>query len=48
MIYEDCYKGCGGEDCVCCEIFHEHQMEQRTEQDYGFTFYLYEDEDEEE
>jgi hypothetical protein len=23
--YSDCYKGCGGEDCACCEIHVDHQ-----------------------
>lgn len=25
--YDDCYDGCGGEDCLCCEIFQSHQYE---------------------
>ena len=27
MRYADCYPGCGGEDCPCCEIFVDHQAE---------------------
>ncbi len=23
--FEDCYDRCGGEDCVCCEIYQDHQ-----------------------
>lgn len=22
--YSDCISGCGGEDCVCCEIYVDH------------------------
>lgn len=22
--YDDCYDGCGGEDCACCEIYQAH------------------------
>jgi hypothetical protein len=29
LRYSDCYQGCGGEDCPCCEIHLEHM------QDYG-------------
>lgn len=25
MKYSDCYPGCGGEDCPCCEIHVDHQ-----------------------
>lgn len=25
--FDDCYPGCGGEDCICCEIFASHQTE---------------------
>lgn len=24
MRYSDCYPGCGGEDCPCCEIHINH------------------------
>lgn len=27
--YSDCYPGCGGEDCPCCEIHVDHQAETR-------------------
>ena len=30
MRYSDCYPGCGGEDCPCCEIFVDHQAEDRS------------------
>ena len=23
--YDDCYDGCGGEDCACCEIYQAHR-----------------------
>lgn len=23
--YDDCYDGCGGEDCACCEIYQSHR-----------------------
>lgn len=26
MKYDDCYPGCGGEDCVCCEIYADHNQ----------------------
>ena len=29
MICKAC-EGCGGEDCVCCEIFLEEQRDQRS------------------
>jgi hypothetical protein len=25
LRYSDCYPGCGGEDCPCCEIHAQHQ-----------------------
>ena len=25
MKYSECYENCGGEDCVCCEIYWDHQ-----------------------
>lgn len=27
--YSDCYTGCGGEDCACCEIHHDHLTDDR-------------------
>lgn len=23
--YPNCYDGCDGEDCICCEIYHDNQ-----------------------
>ena len=33
MRYSDCYPGCGGEDCPCCEIFVDHQYEMQHPRD---------------
>ena len=27
MRFSNCYPHCGGEDCVCCEIFVDNQRE---------------------
>ena len=53
MICKAC-EGCGGEDCICCEIFLEEQRDQRSyyeeigdEDFYQMQdFYDFEEEDE--
>ena len=38
--YSDCYPGCGGEDCPCCEIHLDHQREaQYNEENCIHGFY---------
>lgn len=34
MRYSDCYPGCGGEDCPCCEIHIDHMAEYGHDQFY--------------
>lgn len=57
LRYSDCYPGCGGEDCACCEIHADHQYEMRHPRDprdmddydiYGNSRVPYEEEEEEE
>lgn len=50
--YSDCYEGCGGEDCACCEIHIDHRSESYStpawmDDDYGYD-YIEPDEEEEE
>ena len=33
MKYPDCYPGCGGEDCPCCEIAADHVAAARSIED---------------
>lgn len=32
--YSDCYPGCGGEDCPCCEIHIDHMSNYGHDQFY--------------
>lgn len=34
MRYSDCYPGCGGEDCPCCEIHHDHMADDNRDRHY--------------
>ena len=34
MRYSDCYPGCGGEDCPCCEIHIDHLQNYGRDQHY--------------
>ena len=56
LRYSDCYHGCGGEDCPCCEIYADHQYEMQHPRDprdmddydiYGNSRVPYEEEEEE-
>lgn len=37
--YGEICNGCGGEDCACCEVFHEYQADQRAAMDYGDEYF---------
>lgn len=38
-MYDPC-RGCGGEDCVCCEVWLERQADARSQSTFGPDDYM--------
>ena len=48
MRYSDCYEGCGGEDCPCCEIHVDHVNNYGRDQFYPRARSLFDEDDDDE